>query len=387
MRIAVLGGGHGAYAAAADLTELGHEVRLWRRDPGAFEVVLQSQSIRLKDAQGTRLVRIALATSDLAAALHGANLILLPVPAMAQEDIARAISPHLERGQVVFAPPGTFGSYAMARTVRNLGGEAEVMFAETGTLPYLARKHAVDEVAITIRAKHLPVGVFPAQRTADALDIIAKAYPVVHPVEDALSAALMNAGPIIHPPLILMNAGPLQHFERWDIHNEGTQPAVRRVTDALDAERIALRESFGYAPYHYPFAITTQPTGGCMAMLTTALPSQVTGASTSLCSRTATCVRMSHSGWHSWFRCLAGARSRHRSRAVYSRSRQLRSARTSTSILHARSRRSGSRQSPRTRCAACFATGLRRERSPGHRCAGGRANGSWYRPRLCIRRA
>ncbi len=171
---------------------------------------------------------------------------------MAQEDIARAISPHLERGQVVFAPPGTFGSYAMARTVRNLGGEGEVMFAETGTLPYLARKHAVDEVAITIRAKHLPVGVFPAQRTADALDIIAKAYPVVHPVEDALSAALMNAGPIIHPPLILMNAGPLQHFERWDIHNEGTQPAVRRVTDALDAERIALRESFGYAPYHYP---------------------------------------------------------------------------------------------------------------------------------------
>ena len=49
-------------------------------------------------------------------------------------------------------------------------------------------------------------------------------------------------GPIIHPPLIVMNAGPIEHFERWDIHKEGTQAAIRRVTDALDAERIAVRE-------------------------------------------------------------------------------------------------------------------------------------------------
>jgi opine dehydrogenase len=64
----------------------------------------------------------------------------------------------------------------------------------------------------------------------------------------------MNAGPVIHPPLILMNAGPLEHFERWDIHQEGTQPAIRRVTDALDAERIAAREALGYAPPHFPLA-------------------------------------------------------------------------------------------------------------------------------------
>ena len=51
-----------------------------------------------------------------------------------------------------------------------------------------------------------------------------------------------------------MNAAPLEHFERWDIHSEGTQPSVRAVTDALDAERIALREMLGYAPPHFPLA-------------------------------------------------------------------------------------------------------------------------------------
>ena len=37
MRIAVVGGGNGAYAAAADLGSLGHEVRLWRRDTEALK--------------------------------------------------------------------------------------------------------------------------------------------------------------------------------------------------------------------------------------------------------------------------------------------------------------------------------------------------------------
>jgi len=252
MRIAVLGGGHGCYAAAADLTEQGHEVRLWRRDAAAMARLAGDGRLVLKDIVGRREVRIALATADIDAAVRGAELILAPLPAFAQEDVARAIAPHLSAGQVVFLPPGTFGSYVMACAVRNAGCNAEITFAETGTLPYLARKHGPAEVAITMRARRLPTGAFPARRGAHAFEVIRKAYPVIEPIEDALSGALMNAGPIIHPPLILMNAGPLEHFETWDIHNEGTQPSIRRVTDALDIERIAVREALGYRPYHFP---------------------------------------------------------------------------------------------------------------------------------------
>jgi opine dehydrogenase len=252
VRIAVLGGGNGAYATAADLAEQGHEVRLWRRDAAAFASVLESQSIALKDVKGRRLVRLALATVDVGMAVRGAELLVVPTPAFAQRDIAQALAPHVSDGQVVFLPPGTFGSYVMAKALRDAGTRAAVTFAETGTLPYLSRKHAPAEVAITIRAKRLPTGAFPTSRGAHALDVVRRAYPSIEPIEDALSGALMNAGPVIHPPLILMNAGPLEHFEKWDIHKEGTQPAIRRVTDALDGERIAVREALGYRPYHFP---------------------------------------------------------------------------------------------------------------------------------------
>ncbi len=254
MKIAVLGGGHGCYAAAADLSEAGHEVRLWRRDADALQAVRDGLAITLKDARGAREVPISLATPAIAEALRGAALIVIPSPAVAQEDIARLMAPHLVDGQVVFLPPGSFGSFVMARLVRQLGGRADVAWAETGTLPYLARKHGVREVNITVRAIHLPTGVYPARMEQAALEVIGQAYPSVHGCGDALSGALMNAGPIIHPPLMVMNAAPLQHFERWDIHNEGTQRAVRDVTDRLDLERIAVREALGYGAPHYPLA-------------------------------------------------------------------------------------------------------------------------------------
>lgn len=255
MEIAVLGGGNGSYAAAADLSERGHSVRFWRRDATALRPLLERRSLRIKDFKGERDVPIALPTADIGAAVRGAALIVVPTPAFAQADIAAVLAPHLSDGQVVFLPPGTFGSFVMTRRLREAGCTAKVSFAETGTLPWLVRKHGEGTVAITTRATRLPTGVFPASDTERALAVVAQAFPnAIERCEDALSGALMNAGPIIHPPLILMNAGPIEHFERWDIHNEGTQPSIRRVTDALDAERVAIREALGYGAPHFPLA-------------------------------------------------------------------------------------------------------------------------------------
>jgi opine dehydrogenase len=256
LKIAVLGGGNGSFAAAGDFALQGHDVRLWRR--GAAEVAQHRAAgsrITLKDASGRHEAQLALVTTDIAEGIRDAELILCPVPAFAQPDIASKLAPHLSDGQVVFLPPATFGSMIFATAARDASNRAAVSFAETGTLPWLARKHGPFEVAITIRAKRLPVGVFPLDAADHALDVIGRAFPgVIEPCGDTLSAALMNAGPIIHSPLITMNAGPIEHFERWDIHKEGTQASIHRVTDALDAERIAVRKGFGYGAPHFPLA-------------------------------------------------------------------------------------------------------------------------------------
>lgn len=202
MRIGVIGGGHGCYAAAADLAEKGHQVRLWRRDGAAFDGLRRDGALEVTDYRGTRRIalgdapgRIALA-ADLASATEDAALLVIPLPSTTHAALAPELAPHLRDGQVVFLPPGTFGSYLFARALKDAGNRAEVAFAETGTLPYLARKHG-DRVVISAYATRLPTGVFPRRLAGPAFETLARAYPSVEPIEDALSGALMNAGPVI----------------------------------------------------------------------------------------------------------------------------------------------------------------------------------------------
>lgn len=263
MKIAVLGGGNGSFAAAGDFALAGHEVRLWRRDAEAIAALrVAGNTVLIKDFSGKHQASLTVVTTDIAEAVRGAELIVCPTPAFAQADIASLLAPHLADGQVVFLPPGTFGSFLFARAAWQAGNRARAAFAETGTLPWLTRKHGPHEVQISARGKHLPTGVFPLALADHALAVIGRAFPdVIRPCGDALSGALMNAGPIIHPPLIVMNAGPLEHFDKWDIHKEGTQPAIRRVTDALDRERVAIREALGYGAPHFPLADHYAKTG------------------------------------------------------------------------------------------------------------------------------
>jgi opine dehydrogenase len=259
--LAVVGGGNGSYTMAADFALAGHRVRMW---PGAREkhaALHGEKKIRLEGLGRTGEARLALVSEDVGAVVRGAGIILCTDPAPSQAARAAILAPHLEDGQVLFLSPGSLGPIVFERALRGRGGAARVCYAEPGTLPYLTRKVAPTRVQVSGLAKHLPVGVFPASRTAEAMRKVARLFPAAHPVENSLSAALLNVGPIIHPVLFLLNTGAIEHFQAWDIHNEGTTPSVKRLILSHDAERLELRRALGFAPPHYPFRDHYEPAG------------------------------------------------------------------------------------------------------------------------------
>ncbi len=203
----------------------------------------------------------------------------------------------------MFLPPATFGSMIFAKAAHDAGNRADVSFAETGTLPWLTRKHGPFEVAITIRAKRLPTGVFPLRNAFHAHTVINQAFPdVIEPCGDALSGALMNAGPIIHPPLIVMNAGPIEHFERWDIHKEGTQArsAASPMHSMPSASPCARRWVMAARIFRWRIIMRATARNGCMAAARMiASPIAATGASNWSCASIATCARTCASGCRS----------------------------------------------------------------------------------------
>jgi opine dehydrogenase len=122
LKIAVLGGGNGSFAAAGDFRLQGHDVRLWRRDASQVAQHRAAGSrILVKDANGRYDIQLSLVTTEIAEAVRGADLILCPAPAFAQQDIARALALHLGDGQVVFLPPATFGSIIFAKAAHEAG--------------------------------------------------------------------------------------------------------------------------------------------------------------------------------------------------------------------------------------------------------------------------
>ena len=259
MRIAVLGGGNGSFAAAGDFTLGGHHVRLWRRDRQAVAAQRMSGGvIVVKDFRGRHEAKPALVTDDMAAAVRGAELIVCPAPAAAQADIARLLAPHLTKGQVVFLPPGTFGSFVFAKAAHKAG--TDVAFAETGTLPWLTRKHGAFEVAITIRAKRLPTGVLPLRLAVHAHAVIGAAFPdVIEPCGDVTRKA-----PNPQCAASLMRSTP------------SASPCARPSA--------TVRRTF-----HSPTTMLARARSGCTAAArTTSLQTQATGASSqsiAICSR------------------------------------------------------------------------------------------------------
>ncbi|MBI5628934.1 MAG: NAD(P)-binding domain-containing protein, partial [Candidatus Rokubacteria bacterium] len=121
MILAVLGGSNGGYATAADLALAGHRLRLWSRSEADLAPVRESSTITL-EVEGRRgVARLELATTDLAEAVTGAEIVIVPLPATGHDDLAKRLAPHVKEEQIILLTPGTLGSYALARVIARAG--------------------------------------------------------------------------------------------------------------------------------------------------------------------------------------------------------------------------------------------------------------------------
>jgi opine dehydrogenase len=107
--IAVLGGGNGAHAVAADLTLKGFKVFLFSRSPETFKPLRDQGGIFLIDPSGERLVPIHQVCETVQEALSEAELVLVTVPAIGHEYYAHACAPHLKNEQLIVLNPGSTG--------------------------------------------------------------------------------------------------------------------------------------------------------------------------------------------------------------------------------------------------------------------------------------
>jgi opine dehydrogenase len=243
-KVAVLGAGAGGAAAVAELVAAGHSVSFWARSPQTVAPFEQQGGVAYEGVLGTGLVQPNLITSDLAAAIDAANVILICLPTSAHGDIARRLARAGASAPVVLNPGHTGGALEFRQTFRAIGVEPPPI-AELSTLTYVARKHTPGRVTITGTAKSVRLAALP--NGAAAIDAAQALFRSVAVMPDVLACDLANVNMVLHVPGALLAAAWVESTGGdFTFYVQGMTPGVARVMCALDEERRAVARAFGH---------------------------------------------------------------------------------------------------------------------------------------------
>jgi opine dehydrogenase len=243
---AVIGGGNGGQSAAGHLGMLGYPVRLFDIFEESIAAINKQGGIKVSGViEG--FGKVEFATTDMARAVNGADIVMVITPAFAHRDVATAMAPHLKKGQIVLVHPGaTLGAIEFNQVFTERGIErGSITICEAQNLIYATRLIEHGSVSIKGIKKSLAVGVLPTSRTEEAIAALSEAYPGMHAARNVLETSLANLNAIVHPTPSLLNASMIESKRDWKYYVDGITPTIGSLVERLDKERVAIGRAVG----------------------------------------------------------------------------------------------------------------------------------------------
>ena len=242
-KFAVLGTGNSGQTFAADISLKGYSVNL--AEMPEFEANLRAiekkGGIKMTGDAGNGFAKLNMVTTDLKEAIKGVDIIIIGGSAHAHEPFSRALAHDFGDGQfIVFT--SNFGALRFHKWMKEAGVTKRITPVETVSLLYATRAPAPGVVACIGLKSKLPAAALPASRTAEFLKRIKPVFPQFVAAENVWSTSLNNLNPIVHPPMVLFNAGRIEATggEGWNLYADGATESVARVMLSMDKERMAV---------------------------------------------------------------------------------------------------------------------------------------------------
>lgn len=249
MKIAVLGSGNGGCALAFDWAKEGHDVYLFDFEEYStnIEAINEKGSITSTGMlEGT--VKLKYAGHDMETVIKEADLIFVVGPAYSTKPFGKAAKPYLEKGQIVIVCPSSCGGAIVFKNALGVNLENDdYIIAETSTLPYAVRVTEPGNINVFLKLKSgLYMAATPKKYTDKVYDLLKDVYPGIIKAKNVLQTTLQNGNPIIHPSVTLLNAALVERTNGdFYFYEEGVTPAVGRMIESLDKERIEIGKKLG----------------------------------------------------------------------------------------------------------------------------------------------
>jgi len=245
LQFAIIGAGNGGQSFTGHLGLLGFPVSLWDVDPQRVEDLRKTNRMVVSGAV-TGECDIPLVTGNIGEAVEGADIIMVVIPAVYQRSTVKAMAPFLKDGQTIVLNPGATGGALEARaTLEEVGCRANVLVAETDTLLYACRSPKPGEAIIGGVKEGLSVAALPAKDSQRVANLLNQAFPQFKPVSSVLITSLNNANAMMHPAPTILNSGRIECKECFDYYFQGVTPALARVIETMDVERLAIGKALG----------------------------------------------------------------------------------------------------------------------------------------------
>lgn len=247
MKFAVLGGGCGGHAMAADLSLAGFKVNL--AELPQFEenikAIRKQGGIKISGSARNGFVMPEMVTTDMEKSLEDVDVVMFTVPAYGHKSFFNACIPYLRDGQTLIFNTGYFASLRFGKALRDIG-KKNILIAETPSLIYLCRLEAPAQVFVDGLKESLQIAAFPAKDTIKVIEILKDAYPQLIPAANVLETSLSNQNPVFHTPFYIVNSGFLERNKEFSISvKNGVTSSVGRIMDSVDSEREAIGKALG----------------------------------------------------------------------------------------------------------------------------------------------
>jgi len=242
LRVSILGAGAVAYGAAAFLARAGHDPLLWSPSGKRTAALAAGEPLVARNAiEGTFAVRVA---SSCAEAVADADAVLLALPANGHKLVLDTAAPHVRAGQpVIISSHASFGALYLSRLLAARAVRAPIV--AWGTTLTTGRQESPTEVNVATVRQRVDMATVPEGAVDTGYALCNDLFGDHFVKRDGLLAiALSNLNPQNHLAIALLNLTRMERGETWG-QGENVTPAVGRLIEALDRERLAIAEVFG----------------------------------------------------------------------------------------------------------------------------------------------
>jgi opine dehydrogenase len=243
--VTVIGAGSGGFGLITNLGVAGYRIRLHDRDDARLTAIRERGGVDVEN--GTQpFAPVELASTDLTASVDGADLIVFATGGNGQAALAHSLAPLLRDGQTLLLVQGNTGGSLVVRQELDRGGcRADVDIAEIDTYPYATARPEPARARIVTRKRWIQIAAFPGRRGDAVMARLAPLFPEAVPAPNVLATGLTNMNAMLHVANCVGNAGRIESGSGFKFYAEGVTPAIVRLYEAIDAERLALAARLG----------------------------------------------------------------------------------------------------------------------------------------------